>query len=270
MSPSCRLLFFALMMSLQGRLPCASDPFIFVHVPKTGGQTVAGLIDSHFDRKKVFPGYFYFNLDDKKKKNLADFDLIRGHFFYSQLCSLRGKKVTFVREPVKRTLSEHRFWLRYNRSPGTNALVRLHYLPPGDPLYVMSNHQCLFLSSYDPRDPTITIERHLESALKNLVEDFWFVGITEELDDGVRALFSMMGWKAPGTIPRRNATKPTSETFSDELIEEIRQRNWADIKLYECAKELYRTRFSKFFTVPAKGSKNPKKHTASPIRSQSR
>ena len=259
-----RLLFAIVMVLVQGRLQCASEPFIFVHVPKTGGQTVASLIDSHFDRKKVFPGYFYFNLDDSKKKNLTNFDLIRGHFFYSQLCHLHGKKITFVREPVKRTISEHRFWSRYNRSPGTNALVRLHYLPPGDPLYMMSNHQCLFLSSYDPRDPTITIEQHLESAIKNLNEEFWFVGITEELDDGVRALFSMMGWKDPGVIPRRNATKPTSETFSDALLEEIRQRNWADTKLYECAKALYTTRFSKFLPPSQKVPKAKKRVQSRP------
>ena len=269
MSHAYRVLFFSLIIFMQWHLQGACEPLIFVHIPKTGGQTVASLIDGRFDRKRIFPGYFYFNLDENKKKNLADYDLIRGHFFYSQICLLRGKKVTFVREPIKRTLSEHRFWLRYDRSPGTNALVRLHYLPVGDPLYVMSNHQCLFLSSYNPKDPTITIEQHLESAIQNLTNDFYFVGITEELDDGVRALFSMMGWKDPGTIPHRNATKPTSETFSEALIEEIRQRNWADIKLYECAKELYRTRFSKKLIGFAKGSKGRKNRTAPPTRLQS-
>ena len=240
-----RLIFSVLTVFLQGRLCYASGPFVFIHIPKTGGQTVVELLDNHFDHRKIFPGYLYRDLDGCRKKTFKNLDLIRGHFFYSQLCHLHGKKITFVREPVERTLSEHRFWLLYEHNTGRDsALVRLHYLPPGDPLYTMSNHQCLFLSSYDPRDPTITIEQHLESAIKNLNEDFWFVGITEKLDDGIRTIFSMMGWCDPGTIPRRNSTKPSSETFSDALLEDIRQRNWADIKLYECAKELYTTRFS--------------------------
>ena len=121
----------------------------------------------------------------------------------------------------------------------------------------MSNHQCLFLSSYDPRDPTITIEQHVESAIENLNHAFWFVGITEELDDGIRTLFSMMGWGDPGEIHRRNISPPTSETFSEDLLEDIRQRNWADIRLYKCAKELYKTRFSKVRKRPIDQAQGP-------------
>jgi hypothetical protein len=184
-------------------------------------------------------------MDNQPKESLQNYKLLRGHFFYAQVRHLQGKKITFLREPLKRTLSEHRFWLRYNCGPHPNVLIRFHFLPPGDPLYVMSNHQCLFLSSFDPRDPTVTIQQHLESAKANLANDFWFVGITEDLDDGMRTLYSMLGWSKPGPIPRKNATQPTKEVFSNELLEEIRQRNWADIELYEFAKQLYTTRFAK-------------------------
>lgn len=220
-------------------------PLIFVHVPKTGGQTVIALVDHHFNIQDICPAYFYYNMDLQPKENLPYYKLLRGHFFYSQVRHLQGKKITFLREPVKRALSEHRFWFRYNRGPQPNALMRFHFLPEGDPLYVMSNHQCLFLSSFDPRDPTVTIKQHLESAKANLENDFWFVGITEDLDNGMRTLYSMLGWGDPGPIPRKNATKPTNEKFSDELLNGIRQRNWADIELYQFAKQLYTTRFAK-------------------------
>ena len=219
-------------------------PLIFIHVPKTGGQTVARLVDSQFDRKTIFPYYFYYNFSDKPDKDPKKYSLIRGHIFYSQVRHIQGKKITFIREPVQRTLSEHRFWLRFSRGRNQEGLVRLHFLPPGDPLYVMSNHQCQYLSSYDPRDPTITIQQHLDSAIENLTNDFCFVGITEDLDNGIRSLFSQFGWQNPEAIPRLNSTKPTDEVFSDELLEEVRQRNWADIKLYEIAKQLYETRYT--------------------------
>ncbi len=35
------------------------EPLIFVHVPKTGGQSVAALLDPHFARKQILPGYSY-------------------------------------------------------------------------------------------------------------------------------------------------------------------------------------------------------------------
>jgi hypothetical protein len=220
------------------------EPLIYVHVPKTGGQSVIALLDPHFQRNEICPAYFYYNMDTQPKDSLTTYKLLRGHFFYAQVRHLRGKKITIIREPVKRTLSEHRFWLRYNRGPLPNALVRLHFLPPGDPLYVMSNHQCLFLSSYDPRDPTITIEQHLKSAKENLANDFWFVGITEDLDNAMRTLHSKLGWAIPSEIPRRNSTRPTGETYTSEFLEEIRTRNWADVELYEFAKELYTTRYA--------------------------
>ena len=246
-------------------LPAApEEPVIFVHVPKTGGQTVANLIERHFARKSIYPQYFYYNYASKPGDDPQKYSLIRGHIFYAQLRNLHGKKVTFVREPVLRTLSEHRFWLRFNRGPNNNSLVRLHFLPPGDPLYVMSNHQCLFLSSYDPRDPAISIQQHLSSAIENLTNDFWFVGITEDLDNGIRTMFSKLGWDIPDKIPHTNSTKPTDETFSEELLEEIRQRNWADIQLYSVAKQLYETRFALKTppTARAKGAKTPQGHRA--------
>ena len=221
------------------------NPLIFVHVPKTGGQTVIALVDPHFDIHDICPAYFYYSMDSLPKTSLQYYKLLRGHFFYAQVRHVQGKKITILRDPLKRAHSEHRFWLRYNNGPQPNALMRLHFLPEGDPLYVMSNHQCLFLSSFDPRDPTITIQQHLESAKANLANDFWFVGITEDLDNGMRTLYSMLGWGEPGPIPRKNATRPTNETFSDALLDEIRQRNWADIELYEFAKQLYTTRFVK-------------------------
>jgi hypothetical protein len=221
------------------------EPLIFVHVPKTGGMSLTTLLDLRFASSEICPAYFYYNIDNQPKMALPKYKLLRGHFFYAQVRHLRGKKITILREPVKRALSEHRFWLRFGRGPTPDALVRLHFLPPGDPLYVMTNHQCLFLSSFDPRDPTITTEQHLQSAKENLANNFWFVGITDDLDNGIRTLYSMLGWGTPGVIPRRNVTGPSREPFSEALLEEIRQRNWADIELYEFAKQLYTTRFSK-------------------------
>jgi hypothetical protein len=241
----CALIALSNVQLFSTTLEVNPEPLIFVHVPKTGGQTVMALVDPHFKIRDICPAYFYYNMDTQPKESLQNYKLLRGHFFYAQVSHVQGKKITFLRDPLKRTLSEHRFWLRYDRGPQPNALIRFHFLPPGDPLYVMSNHQCLFLSSFDPRDPTVTIQQHLESAKANLANDFWFVGITEDLDNGMRTLYSMLGWGMPGPIPRKNATRPTNETFSDELLEEIRQRNWADIELYEFAKQLYTTRFAK-------------------------
>ena len=48
-----------------------------------------------------------------------------------------------------------------------------------------------------------------------------------------------MGWPEETEIPKLQSTDASSEIYPDNLLEQIRERNWADIELYNYAKDLY-------------------------------
>jgi len=175
-------------------------------------------------------------------KELSQYNLIQGHFLVPRFKDLPGKRITFLRDPVQRVLSAHRYYIqRLNRN---NELMCLQHLcPPGPPLIALKNQQCRFLSTLDINDPTITDRQHLESAKYNLKNNFFFVGITEDLNHALPILATLLGFDPPATVPMMNRTRKTNGQYSATLLEEIRNRNLEDIELYLFAKKLYETKF---------------------------
>ncbi len=217
----------------------SSDILIFHHIPKNAGTTVTKLLDKHFEQDDILKLAFYYELDETIISEISNYKFVRGHFFYHQLQTIKAKKIVFLREPVQRTLSEHRFYKKYYPGIRRKNLFKEHFLPEGDPLYTVQNHQCLFLSSLDPRNASIPISAHLKSAKFNLANQFFFVGITEDLERSLKALYFLMGWPEETEIPKLQSTDASSEIYPDNLLEQIRERNWADIELYNYAKDLY-------------------------------
>lgn len=136
-------------------------------------------------------------------------------------------------------LSEHRYCLD-REHPASINVFQEHFLPSErDPIETAENIACRFLSKLDPFDLTISIERHLESAKETLVNDFDFVGITEQMDESIALFCTLLGWKIPPEIPIHNTTNREGEHYSQELLASIAERNWADIELYTFATQLF-------------------------------
>jgi len=215
---------------------------IFHHIPKNGGTTVRHLLQRLFDKTQTHTEYFMYQLEEKPTDWYLPYAFIKGHFPFFYLKHIPGQRITFLRDPVQRILSAHQFWKRFwMGEERTQQLSREILMPFGDPLEVMQNHQTLFLSSLDPQDPSIPINEHLKSAKKNLENEFFFFGFVENIEQSIHTLFTMIGARPPTHIPKRNISK--AETYSDEVLEGVKERNQADIELYAFAQDLYKKRF---------------------------
>lgn len=218
----------------------AEAPLIFYHIPKTGGTTVTSLLNQQFPRSSICPDNFYYELNNRTLSELMNYRFIRGHFFFhSQLLAIpEAKRIVFLRDPVERVLSEQRFFERhYSNRP--DDLYKEHFLPPGPPIQTAKNQQCLFLSSLDPTDPTISDAHHLESAKHNLEHAFFFIGLMEKMNESITKLYNLMGWQLPKNIPKHQITQENPRLRDTPLLQAIAERNWADIELYEFAKALF-------------------------------
>jgi hypothetical protein len=218
------MLFFGFFI-LSRTFLFSEEKIYFLHIPKTGGSTVIKLLRQH---------YSYGRRNE-------DIRLIgMRHLTYCQAKEIfkRYKIFTFLREPVARVLSEHRFCMNIHR--GFPRMLNLHFLPAqGSPIETASNIVCKILSGLDPRDSEISIEQHLASAKKNLAEELFFIGITEKMNESIELLYHLMGWQPPKEIPICNATDSSKEFYSQDVLDGIAKRNWADIELYEYALKLF-------------------------------
>ena len=86
-------------------------------------------------------------------------------------------------------------------------------------------------------------EPTLELALKNIENDFAFVGITEFFDESLLFLKDELGWRTDPCYVTLNASREkkieVSLDVDDETIEVIRECNRLDAKLYEHCRTVF-------------------------------
>lgn len=251
-----KIIFFTFLLQTTLLFSLEEESLIFYHIPRTGGTTIDFLLKGHFPQEVICPDRYYFQIENRTVEDLKKFQFFSGHFFFnSNLKDLNHvKRIVFLRDPVQRVLSEQRFLnLHEKKSPGEgNFIYKEHFIQQGQPIHEVSNHQCLFLSSYDRNDPTITPQMHLKSAKENLRNHFYFIGITENMKESLKAIYRLFGWKLPRKIPRCNHTDSIELDVDAKLLEEIRLRNLQDIELYEYAKSLYKYKLRKIIKVKRK------------------
>ncbi len=225
-------LLFLFCFSIATSFVHMQEMVMFIHVPKCGGVTVLSALQNEYSQENI--------LNCGGEADLVSYHL--SLFEFKQLFDVpQFKLITFLRHPVDRVLSEQRYCMGRFRDHSDSCL-RGHRLPPeGDPIYTASNIACKMLSGLNDADPSISIEMHLEHAKKALKEQYFFVGITEKMEESIQVLYSQLGWKIPEKITRFNIS-PGQFDFSEEVLQGIAERNKADIELYELALELFESR----------------------------
>jgi len=230
------------------------QPIVFVHVPKTAGQSVTHYLKQHCPSADSLAPPFVG--DYSIFSRLDRWSVIAGHFTYSRMRQLvpQGHFITFLRDPIARAVSQFKSWkdpakmTSEWRSVMSRDEQRLfawiyeasfaEFVANDHPAIVraLSNAMATFLSS----DGTA----NADSALDNLRTRFTAFGIQEQFDDSIQILRLACPWLGPLGVP--HVAENRSRVIVDEIMPATRRRienlNDADLPLYREATALFQER----------------------------
>lgn len=243
---------------------------IFVHIPKTAGEVFKRNVEAAYPAGQCVRtsfSYFepYYDIKQKRVKSYEGVDhfkqnilslteqerrkirFIGGHDSYNgihELFSQKSKYVTFIRNPVERTISLYNFermvWDIYSVKPVLNRLettilkrLKDHFLIDGK----VPEFEVWLDEAYDQKTPFYySMTRYLEYLGFSDLAQFSFVGITERNED-MLYLYGELGVNR--LCCDKNGSKPyiRSDQLEARVLEKIREKNQADLQLYLCIKQ---------------------------------
>lgn len=225
-----------------------SNHLIYIHIPKTGGSTLQGIINREYGIKNVFnvksnrqtKSYIDLSIEDKKK-----YYILKGHMAFGHHKSFpEPNKVsyfTMLRHPVKRIISNYYFILKQENHRLHKTLVEGNYTLKK---YVESgiianteNAQVRLLSDNIDAPHGGCTKAMLSIAKQNIIDRFSVAGINELFDESLLLLQQHYNWKTP-YYTRKNVTGHgvSVKDLDKETLQTIEKFNALDIELYDWAK----------------------------------
>ncbi len=229
------------------------DPlWLFVHVPKTAGSSLNGEMvpilfpnhNIHIDYSKLDPSeaeHSYAALFDRSVDEFIELARARryryctGHINVAQMERIRAavpdvRPVTMIRDPVSRFISDY----RYQRSamhPG-HEQFRSAYPLIQDYLRLESDWNKTATSLLPP---ALRAGGSVQDCVDWLIATYAFIGVQEHYSLSLHALTWFAGVPKRSKLRTRvNDPTPDNEVIlTDELHQQIRDRNALDIALYD-------------------------------------
>ncbi|MGB0369889.1 MAG: sulfotransferase family 2 domain-containing protein [Opitutales bacterium] len=228
---------------------------IFVHVPKAAGTTVHSIFEKNYSPLRQFsfraPREQALERFQRLSQESRDrFQMVKGHCGYGihNFINSKVRYVTFLRDPVKRVISEYYYVKRHPR-PSNHALLNREdislrdYVEAG--IYTDNMHLrfLTFMRLEDaPEGPAK--EEWLEPAKKLLEERFESIGIVERFDESMLLMAQDLDL-SDVTYIRQNSRKESAEE-TDEVKCLIREKESLDIQLYDFALNIFESRWSDY------------------------
>ena len=247
----------------SGRTSSSPNKYLFIHLPKTAGVLINHLIGHiflpeeclFFVSSEAFHNHYQRYAETNQFKKIRFFS---GHMGYGLSHLVNADyKITFLRNPVDRVLSNYFFWRKtyincnptiedFNGNPcplidynlsWEEDLLRHLAAPAINSLDFINLQTWQLAFNISNRPHEIWSDREVLEMTKQHLDDFNFVGIYERLNSDLARLFQEQGWKLPEQLERVNATverKKISEV-DGHVIDVIRSQNALDIELYDYA-----------------------------------
>ncbi|MDA0989486.1 MAG: sulfotransferase family 2 domain-containing protein [Verrucomicrobia bacterium] len=244
----------------MGSLAHGNDPvghdetLIFLHIPKTAGSTIAGVVRANVPVDQIFEvespllaSFDRFNkLAPAQKRALR---VVMGHGVYGLHEQLEQpcRYMTMLRDPVDRVVSNYYFILaspnhRLHADVAGRNLSLRDYVESGVNVQI-DNGQVRALSGMgvglgDPIAYGACTESLLARAMATVDRDMAFVGLTEKFDESLLLMGRQLGWQKL-TYARRKVTRdrPSVRDIPADVRQVIEARTALDQKLYEHVQE---------------------------------
>jgi hypothetical protein len=226
-------------------------PVIFTHIPRSGGTTLARILEKQYSRGEQF--FFYVrqkggNTDEalaefaglscERRRRLkllfghTSFGIHEGYEHYTY--------ITLLRDPVERAISYYYYVItqpgHYLHDMVLRDRMRLEDFVASGMSTELDNIQTRQISGVkDIRYGKCSV-KILESAKLNLVRQYAICGITERFDESVILMKRLLGWDYPFYLKRNViSAKPSMAEVPESTVRTIKRINHLDTQLYQFA-----------------------------------
>lgn len=225
----------------ERRLGIPKIELISLHVPKTGGTSF---------HRSLREAYGEDVTDPLKRRDVermttqyADFDealpsnirAIHGHLNYAEVAELHRRHeariICWLREPVARVISNHRFFLAGLADPDRNRAV-----------YEVNKHRAgEDLLTYAKQEENRNVMHKMLAGLE--LADYDFVGLLEHYDDDLARLATLLGWEGTEAHHLNQGADAGTKTvdkagITEDLRRQLLDLNADDAVLYQTALHL--------------------------------
>jgi hypothetical protein len=228
---------------------------VFIHIPKTAGTTLTSVLRANFPpgTARVLGNVFHGvgrvsrgpigRLRQSGHVLTRDIHLLGGHipFGVRDFLPPDSRYITFLRNPVERTLSHYYRLLSIHRGkaiPGLPEEPSLEQLFD-EGQYLHDNLQTRMLSGIAEPFDEVT-EEMLEQAKENLSTGFVAFGLTDRFDESLVLLKRALGLRSVVYVSQRMTTaRPRTAESKTQMMPVAERYNAYDMELYRWAAERF-------------------------------
>ena len=238
----------------------SDDTLFFQHIPKTGGLSLIALLDSQFPQDAIFPLHSSASEAEFAKftpEEARRFRLIRGHFRFGpydngiyRYITQNPIRITFLREPISRTISAYRHQRRMQKFDEATTLEE-YLTDPKYAKFVVDLQTRLTVGKIKAGVQEWAEKKPLPDSVilqvaKENLEFMAFVGLTEKFKESMQLLCHTFGWQMPPEIPQINSSPEPFDPASipASTLELIKEKTRLDAELYAFAVELFQQRYA--------------------------
>ena len=234
----------------QQRIP-TKEGYFFIHIPKTAGTSFRMMLYELFAPSEIAPNVFdieknggsYPNINDllnsKDENELNLLRLVAGHYPFQPKKYFKHKPqaLVFLRDPLERAISNLFHLKRRNPKFYNHSFEEIFENSPRQ----LINMQVRYVSGAYLKSE---LDQSDLRCAKRRLNQFAFVGITEQFDASIDYVETKFGWKFPERLVRNVNTVFDFKDLSPDLLEKIKAANSLDQSLYNYGIKVFAERMS--------------------------